>query len=226
MLCLRNVVPAPFTGPRVADAAGSVLFSATLTPWPFVRDLLGLPAEARCLELPTPFDPRRLSVRLAGRLWLPEGAGPVPVILEYLPYRKRDGTRARDERMHRYLARHGYGCLRLDIRGTGDSEGVIDDEYSVQEQIDGLAAIDWIARQPWCDGQVAMIGISWGGFNGLQIAARRPNPRRVRTRLPARLAVLTLVTVTPNTCSTAILIWVLLASGSTMNVYLFSSSRP
>jgi predicted acyl esterase len=117
-------------------------------------------------------------VRLAGRLWLPEGAGPVqgrvPVILEYLPYRKRDGTRARDERMHRYLARHGYGCLRLDIRGTGDSEGVIDDEYSVQEQIDGLAAIDWIARQPWCDGQVAMIGISWGGFNGLQIAARRP----------------------------------------------------
>lgn len=67
-LCLRNVVPAPFTGPRVTDAAGSVLFSATLTPWPFVRGLLGLPAEARCLELPTPFDPRRLSVRLAGRL--------------------------------------------------------------------------------------------------------------------------------------------------------------
>ena len=113
-------------------------------------------------------------VRLAGRLWLPEGAGRVPVILEYLPYRKRDGTRARDERMHRYLARYGYGCLRLDIRGTGDSEGVIDDEYSVQEQTDGVAAIDWIARQPWCDGQVAMIGISWGGFNGLQIAARRP----------------------------------------------------
>ena len=118
-------------------------------------------------------------VRLAGRLWLPEGAGPndpgpVPLILEYLPYRKRDGTRARDEKMHRYLARHGYACLRLDIRGTGDSEGIIDDEYTVQEQEDGVAAIDWLSRQDWCDGQVAMIGISWGGFNGLQIAARQP----------------------------------------------------
>jgi predicted acyl esterase len=68
--------------------------------------------------------------RLAGRLWRPEGAGRVPLILEYLPYRKRDGSRARDERMHRYLARHGYACLRLDIRGTGDSEGVLYDEYT------------------------------------------------------------------------------------------------
>ena len=112
--------------------------------------------------------------RLAGRLWLPKDAGPVPLILEYLPYRKRDGTRGRDERMHRYLARHGYACLRLDIRGTGDSEGTINDEYTVQEQLDGVAAIDWLSRQPWCDGQVAMYGISWGGFNGLQIAARQP----------------------------------------------------
>jgi hypothetical protein len=112
--------------------------------------------------------------RLAGRLWRPEGAGRVPAILEYLPYRKRDGTRARDEKMHRYLARHGYACLRLDIRGTGDSEGVLHDEYSVQEQLDGVEAIDWLSRQDWCDGQVAMYGISWGGFNGLQIAARQP----------------------------------------------------
>ncbi len=112
--------------------------------------------------------------RLAGRLWRPKGAGPVPAILEYLPYRKRDGTRARDERMHRYLARNGYACLRLDIRGTGDSEGLLHDEYSVQEQLDGVAAIDWLSRQDWCDGQVAMYGISWGGFNGLQIAARQP----------------------------------------------------
>ena len=112
--------------------------------------------------------------RLAGRLWRPEGAGRVPLILEYLPYRKRDGTRARDEKMHRYLARHGYACLRLDIRGTGDSEGVLHDEYSVQEQLDGVEAIAWAAAQNWCDGQVAMYGISWGGFNGLQIAARQP----------------------------------------------------
>ena len=63
---------------------------------------------------------------------------------------------------------------RLDIRGSGDSEGIIDDEYTVQEQLDGCEAIAWIARQPWCDGNVAMFGISWGGFNALQIAARRP----------------------------------------------------
>ena len=112
--------------------------------------------------------------RLSAKAWLPEGAGPVPAILEYLPYRKRDGTRTRDQGLHGYLAGHGYACLRLDIRGSGDSEGLIDDEYSVQEQQDGCDAIAWIAGQDWCDGQVAMIGISWGGFNGLQIAARRP----------------------------------------------------
>lgn len=111
---------------------------------------------------------------LAARAWFPEGAGPVPAILEYLPYRKRDGTRSRDSRMHGYLAGHGYACIRLDIRGTGDSEGVLHDEYSVQEQLDGCDAIAWLAAQDWCDGNVAMIGISWGGFNGLQIAARQP----------------------------------------------------
>ncbi len=120
------------------------------------------------------FIPLPDGTRLAARGWFPEGAGPVPAILEYLPYRKRDGTRPRDQGLHHYLAGHGYACLRLDIRGTGDSEGLIDDEYTVQEQLDGCDAIAWIAAQDWCDGQVAMIGISWGGFNGLQIAARQP----------------------------------------------------
>ncbi|MCY1127294.1 CocE/NonD family hydrolase [Frigidibacter sp. RF13] len=120
------------------------------------------------------FVPMADGTRLAGKLWRPKGIGPVPAILEYLPYRKREGTRPRDQKMHAWLAGHGYACLRLDIRGTGDSEGLIDDEYTVQEQEDGVAAIDWIAAQDWCDGQVAMYGISWGGFNGLQIAARQP----------------------------------------------------
>ncbi|MCT8331236.1 CocE/NonD family hydrolase [Albidovulum sediminis] len=120
------------------------------------------------------FVPLPDGTRLAAKLWRPKGAGPVPVILEYLPYRKREGTRARDQKMHAWLAGHGYACLRLDIRGTGDSEGLIDDEYTEQEIRDGCDAIAWIAAQDWCDGQVAMYGISWGGFNGLQIAARRP----------------------------------------------------
>jgi hypothetical protein len=125
-------------------------------------------------EIENIFVPLPDGTRLAGRLWLPEGAGKVPLILEYLPYRKRDGMRARDEKMHRYLARHGYACLRLDIRGCGDSEGVLTDEYTPTEQQDGVDAIAWLAAQDWCDGQVAMYGISWGGFNGLQIAARQP----------------------------------------------------
>jgi uncharacterized protein len=115
-------------------------------------------------------------VCLAAKIWLPETAeqSPVPAIIEYLPYRKRDGTRTRDQGWHMYFAGFGYASLRIDIRGSGDSGGLIDDEYTAQEQADGCAAIAWLAKQKWCDGQVAMIGISWGGFNGLQIAARQP----------------------------------------------------
>jgi putative CocE/NonD family hydrolase len=114
--------------------------------------------------------------KLAGRLWLPEDAekNPVPAIMEYIPYRRRDGTRDGDDQTHPYLAQRGYACLRLDIRGTGDSEGVILDEYLKQEQDDAVEAIAWLAKQPWCSGNVGMFGISWGGFNSLQVAARRP----------------------------------------------------
>ena len=115
-------------------------------------------------------------VRLSARVWLPETApsAPVPAILEYIPYRKRDGTRVRDECRHRYWAGHGYAAIRLDIRGTGDSEGLITDEYALVEQDDCITAIAWIANQNWCSGRVGMTGISWGGFNALQVAARRP----------------------------------------------------
>ncbi len=130
------------------------------------------PYKVRVIE--SLFVPLPDGTRLAAKAWLPEGAGPVPAILEYLPYRKHDGTRYRDQGLHGYLAGHGYACIRLDIRGSGDSDGLLDDEYTVQEQLDGCEAIAWLAAQDWCDGQVTMIGISWGGFNGLQIAARQP----------------------------------------------------
>ena len=111
---------------------------------------------------------------LAAKAWLPITDLALPAVLEYLPYRKRDGTRSRDQGIHMYLAGHGYACIRLDIRGMGDSQGLLHDEYTVVEQQDGCDAIAWIAAQGWCDGQVAMIGISWSGFNGLQIAALQP----------------------------------------------------
>lgn len=112
--------------------------------------------------------------RLAARIWLPQGPGPFPAILEYLPYRKRDGTAPRDETTHRVFAKAGYACIRVDIAGTGDSDGQFDDEYSEKELQDGEAVLNWIAAQDWCDGNLGMIGISWGGFNGLQLAYRRP----------------------------------------------------
>ena len=116
--------------------------------------------------------------RLSARLWRPVDAGddPVPAILEYLPYRKRDGTVARDALTHPYFAARGYACVRVDMRGNGDSEGLMLDEYTPQELDDACAVIDWLAAQPWCTGQVGMMGISWGGFNGLQVAALAPEP--------------------------------------------------
>jgi len=114
--------------------------------------------------------------RLAARIWLPVDAEakPVPAILEYLPYRKRDGTSERDQLTHPYFAGNGYACIRVDMRGSGESDGLLEDEYLKLEQDDCLEVLGWIAAQPWCTGKVGMIGISWGGFNGLQVAARRP----------------------------------------------------
>ena len=114
--------------------------------------------------------------RLAARYWLPDDAesNPVPGILEYIPYRKRDGTAARDEAMHPFFAGHGYAAVRVDMRGSGESDGLLHDEYLKQEHDDALEVIAWIAEQPWCTGRVGMMGKSWGGFNALQVAARRP----------------------------------------------------
>ena len=117
-------------------------------------------------------------IRLAARIWLPADAEihPVPAIMEYLPYRKRDGTAQRDEITHPYFAGHGYACVRVDMRGCGESDGILEDEYTRQELDDGVEVINWLARQVWCTGRIGMMGISWGGFNSLQIAAMRPEP--------------------------------------------------
>ena len=114
--------------------------------------------------------------RLAARLWRPVSSDddPVPGVLEMIPYRKRDLTAQRDSIHHPYMAGYGYACLRVDLRGSGDSEGVLTDEYLEQELSDGEAVLAWMAQQPWCSGRTAMMGISWGGFNALQIAARQP----------------------------------------------------
>src|SRR2546428_9047077 len=115
-------------------------------------------------------------VRLSARIWRPVVADtdPVPAILEYIPYRKNDATAVRDAAIHPYFAGHGYASVRLDMRGSGDSEGILADEYLPLEQEDGLEVIHWLAAQPWCTGAVGMLGKSWGGFNALQIASHAP----------------------------------------------------
>ena len=129
-------------------------------------------------EIENTFIPMPDGMKLAARIWLPEDAekNPVPAILEYLPYRKRDGdgTAARDALTHPYFAGHGYAGVRVDLRGFGESDGISLDEYTKQEHDDCLEVLKWLAAQPWCTGACGMIGISWGGFNGLQVAARRP----------------------------------------------------
>jgi len=127
-------------------------------------------------EIENVWIPMSDGTQLAARLWLPEDAeeNPVPVLLSYYPYRKRDGTRLNDESLFPYFARNGYAGIRVDIRGSGDSEGLPQDEYVKQEQDDALEIFAWLERQPWCNGRAGMFGLSWGGFNTLQVAARRP----------------------------------------------------
>ena len=116
-------------------------------------------------------------IHLAATLFLPEGASPVnrvPSILEILPYRKDDDRLGSDLDLQSFYARNDYAGLRVDVRGTGGSEGIPDDEYSVREHEDTLLIIDWLSRQPWCNGNVGMNGISYGAFNSVQIAAMNP----------------------------------------------------
>ena len=115
-------------------------------------------------------------IKLAGRLWLPDAPAPArfPVVLEYIPYRTFDRYRPLDDHWGAALAARGIAFARVDIRGSGNSEGVLLDEYLESEQRDGADIIAWLAKQDWCNGAVGMRGISWGGFSTLQVAARRP----------------------------------------------------
>ena len=115
-------------------------------------------------ETPNIFIRLKDGTQLAARVWMPVDAekNPVPAILEYLPYRKRDGTIVRDALTHPYFAGHGYASIRVDMRGNGDSDGLMHDEYTEQELADAEEVIEWLAKQSWCTGKVGMMGISWG----------------------------------------------------------------
>ena len=115
--------------------------------------------------------------RLAARIWLPEDAedDPVPAVLEYIPYRRSDYLAVRDSLRHPYFAGYGYAAVRVDMRGTGDSDGILVDEYLRQEQDDALEVLAWLAAQPWCSGAVGLFGKSWAASTDCRSppAARR-----------------------------------------------------
>ena len=115
-------------------------------------------------------------VNLSAKIWLPVVSQEIalPAVLEIIPYRKRDAYAMRDHSNHAWLAARGYVCIRPDMRGHGDSEGLMVDEYSIQEQKDTVEVIEWIAKQKWCDGNVGMVGLSWGGIASMQAAIRQP----------------------------------------------------
>ena len=139
-----------------------------------MRTVRNFPRQTVCLEEVGIIMPD--GIRLSARIWLPKDAEtkPVPAIVEHLPYRKRDGTTDRDALTHPWFAGHGYACIRVDMRGNGESLGLMDDEYTQQEWADAITVIKWAAAQKWCTGKIGMMGISWGGFNALQVAALNP----------------------------------------------------
>ena len=159
---------------RTFIAAGTGLVGASLAaactttpPWTPPAPLKFRTLEHQPIPMPD-------GIKLSARLWLPETPARVPAVLECVPYRKRDLYRGADDLWGPQLAAAGIAFIRLDVRGSGESEGVITDEYSEAELADCETTIAWLAQQDWCNGSVGMRGISWGGINSLQVAARRP----------------------------------------------------
>lgn len=119
----------------------------------------------------------RDGIELSANLFMPlpksEGEK-FPAILEMIPYRKDDWRYISDHQRGTYFAQRGYVFCRLDVRGTGSSEGIALDEYTRDETQDGYEVVEWLAAQPWCNGSVGMWGISYGGFTSIQVAKLEP----------------------------------------------------
>ena len=119
--------------------------------------------------------PARDGLTLSVNLFLPRAATEaVPVVLNTDPYRKDDWSAGWDLTIAAYLAARGYAYCRLDVRGTGSSDGVALDEYTEAATLDGHDTVEWLAAQPWCTGAVGMWGLSYGGFTSIQVATTRP----------------------------------------------------
>jgi putative CocE/NonD family hydrolase len=133
------------------------------------------PADPSVEFIPNVLIPMRDGVRLAGNLYRPAGTGRHPCVVNYIPYHKDGrGGRGYAEAVHRHFAARGYAALVVDFRGLGCSEGVNSVPFDSQEGRDGHDIVEWAAAQPWCDGNVGMWGVSYGGITALKAAAERP----------------------------------------------------
>jgi putative CocE/NonD family hydrolase len=115
-------------------------------------------------------------IKLGGRLWLPKGRDETrfPTLLEYQPYRSCDFTAYRDAQTYDWLAEQGYACLKVDVRGTANSDGLHSEQFSEEYVDDALLALRWIAKQTWSNEKVGMIGLSWSAHAALMVATKRP----------------------------------------------------
>jgi putative CocE/NonD family hydrolase len=138
------------------------------------------------VELPSQVDfnwgvkiPMRDGVQLNATLYRPKDSHSTPAIFTLTPY-IADGAHNRGV----YFATHGYAFAAVDSRGRGNSEGIF--EPFASEAQDGYDTVEWLASQPWCDGQVAMWGGSYGGYD--QWVTLREAPPHLKTIVPTASA--------------------------------------
>jgi putative CocE/NonD family hydrolase len=158
--------------------------------------------------------PMRDGVKLNATLYLPtKRKGPTPAVFTLTPY-IADTYHERAA----YFARHGYAFALVDARGRGNSAGNF--EPFVNEARDGHDVVEWLARQPWCDGKVAMWGGSYAGFD--QWATLKEFPPHLATIVPAAAAHPGVDFPAFQNIPTSYLVqWLTLTSGKTPNAKLF-----
>ena len=117
--------------------------------------------------------PMRDGIKLYANIYKPDADGRFPVILIRLPYGK-DEPYCVMPAYGKYFARKGYVCVVQDVRGKYASEGKF--EPFINEAADGYDTLDWIAGQPWCDGNIGMTGESYYGYTQWAVAwSNHPN---------------------------------------------------
>jgi putative CocE/NonD family hydrolase len=120
--------------------------------------------------------PTRDGIHLSCNIYKPGNQkGKLPAIVVYTPY-----VSDHNQERGMYFASHGYVFISVDIRGRGNSEGFFSGfDYCAE---DGYDAIEWIAKQPFCDGRVAMMGGSWKGMS--QWMTAKLSPPSLKTIVP------------------------------------------